>query len=205
MKREEFDHIWEIYIVPRCLEMGQQHGDVYFDETTKDETFLYDEELEEYTKNHYMAESVNSGKRRINRYKAAACLMIAILKTKPLKKVSKKYYNRKGEGPAGQWCFNEALALFVGLSVIKDYFLKEISNWEDAVADGEGDGQSEAPIWKKLFSHSLPLNKKDRDRWEIELFFLRLEGFSNVLALSHQLEDLVRIKILEEKLSAYEK
>lgn len=203
MESEEFDRIWEGYVRRRFREIERQYGGTYFDETTKHETFLYDRELEEYTRNHYMPEPEGGGERIINRYKVAACLMIAILKTKPIKKVTEKYYIEKDGGPSGQWCFNEALALFVGISVIREFFCEDISNEKRKAKKSGVEPSKEVSIWEDLFLHSLPLCAEDRARWEIELFFLRLEGFSNVLALSHQLEDLVKIKILERQLSAY--
>lgn len=200
MDSKQFDQIWNEHVLFKYRQLENTHGGLLFDSSTKNDTYTSYQELLLYTKHHYMKSPEDQSGIRINRYKIAASFMIALMKTKPIKKINRKYYTERGRSSEFTWCFNESLALYTGLSIIRSFFLADLSKAKE-VSENSGEPLSEEyKIIEDLFLESIPFSKEDRTRLEIELMHLRLEGFSNVLSLAHMLEDGITIKRLEKKI-----
>lgn len=182
-----FDFIWEHIILLRCNRFQDEYGGLAFDKDyAKREIYQYYDEIRKYTKLHYMSHREEAAEKRINRYKLAAALMIAILKTKPIKKAELKFYKDFPE----KWIFNESLALYVGMMIIRSFMLSDISEKKPS--------DIYVKIVKGAFEKQLPLNIRGRNYWENELYFLRQEGSYNVLSIAHELEDFVKIALYRQ-------
>ncbi len=181
MTEIDFNETWNKIIHSKYMKMYQKFGGLVCLASSKKDVNVYYDETLTYAKNHYMMNTEG----RLNRYKVAAAMMIAILKAKPIKKASNKYYTDSTD----KWIFNEQLALYTGLMIVRNFILAEID-------DKGGPQNSRDAVLLKQFEHSFPLRKKDRERWEIELYFLRQEGTYNLLALAHELEDFVELAVL---------
>ena len=184
MNEVDFNDTWERIIRKKCISLSNQFGGLVCLEDSRKEVHLYYEESVAYAKNHYMTNPDGL----LNRYKVAAALMIAVLKAKPIKKASPKFYR----DPSDKWIFNEQLALYTGLMVVRDFILAEVN--------GEGGPRNwREEILLDKFSASLPLVKADREKWEIELYYLRQEGSYQLLSLAHELEDFVEKVVLRTR------
>lgn len=189
----DYTTIWDTMIFPHCLQLQEKYDGLAFDaDHSKTEIHQYYIENRDYCKRHYMSPHDDIQELRLNRYKVAASAMIAILKTKPLKKADMRYYKESPD----KWIFNEALALYTGLMIVRCFMLAD--------ADGLAETNPRRKIIEAAFKESLPLNKKARDRWEIELYYLRQEGCYNTLALAHELEAFSQIAILRQAINMKE-
>lgn len=189
----DYATIWDEMIHPHCLQLQEKYEGLAFDaEHSRTEIYQYYTENRDYCKRHYMSPHGEIEKMRLNRYKVAASVMIAILKTKPLKKADMRYYKESPD----KWIFNEALALYTGLMIVRCFWLAEAEKLNE-------DNPCRRFI-EEAFKDSLPLNKKARNRWEIELYFLRQEGCYNTLALAHELEAFSQIAILQQAVNLKE-
>ena len=116
-------------------------------------------------------------------------MMIAILKAKPIKKAAAKYYIEDSD----KWIFNEKVALNTGLKIVRNFIITDIS-------EAGGSKTLEEKILYHRFLKSLPLERADRERWEIELYYIRQEGVYSLLSLAHELEDFVQLVIAQAKI-----
>ena len=171
----DFETTWNEIIYKKIRQLMLDYGDLVCLESSKEEVKAHYNEVLTYAKNHYMVDPNGL----LNRYKVASAMMIAILKAKPIKKAAAKYYIEASD----KWIFNEKLALNVGLKILADI-------------DAAGGARSlEQKILYHRFSKSIPLRQKERERWEIELYYLRQEGSYNLLSLAHELEDFVEMVV----------
>lgn len=181
----DFETTWNEIIYRKIGQLMLDYGDLVCLESSKEEVKAYYDETLAYAKKHYMVDP--SGV--LNRYKVASAMMIAILKAKPIKKAAAKYYIEASD----KWIFNEKLALNVGIKILRNFILAEI--------DAAGGGCSlEQRILYNRFLKSIPLSQKERERWEIELYYLRQEGSYNLLSLAHELEDFVDLVVAKAKI-----
>lgn len=155
--------------------------------------------LTDFAKTHYMAKNVV----RLNRHKISAAIMIAILKAKPIKKIDAHFYGVSETGQPKIWPFNEALAITVGLSILRAFILQradEAFHGEPvSLKTFEGVCKQDS----KIFENGIPLTQKERAEWEWELYQVRLEGAYNLLAMAHilsDLENMARLKYFREHL-----
>lgn len=181
----DFETTWREIIYKKIVQLMVDYGDLVCLESSKQEVKSYYEETLLYAKNHYMINSDGL----LNRYKVASAMMIAILKAKPIKKAAAKYYIEASD----KWIFNEKLALYTGLRIVRNFIIAEIE-------DAGGPQTLDQRILYHRFLKSIPLRKAERERWEIELYYLRQEGAYNLLSLAHELEDFVQLVLAHAKI-----
>lgn len=181
----DFETTWNEIINKKITQLMLDYGDLVCLESAKDEIKSYYEETLLYAKNHYMINSAGL----LNRYKVASAMMIAILKARPIKKAAAKYYIEDSD----KWIFNEQVALNTGLKIVRNFIITEIS-------EAGGPKNLEEKILYHRFLKSLPLERKERERWEIELYYIRQEGTYSLLSLAHELEDFVQLVITRAKI-----
>lgn len=188
MTEQQFNETWEKIIKPRCEYLVRTYGGlVFLPDDVKKQLCNYYEEARVHAKNHYMKDP--SG--RLNRYKVAGALMVAILQAKPLKKVDSKFYEKS----KSQWTFNEAVALYTGLSIVRNFIMLDIKKAEEG-----GSLSEDQTIQKELFENGLPLDEDDQHRWETEIYHMREEGCCNTLVFAHELEDYVKLRVANRKI-----
>jgi len=190
-----FDGMWSSIIEKKCKQLCEIYGGLAFDPSSKEEVRQYYEETRDYAKRHYMEKHTVLAEQRLNRYKVAAAFMISILKARPLKKAEMKYYWMSPD----KYIFNEVVALYTGIMVVRGYIMLEADKPDPTWSPEK---VAEAKYVADLFRESLPLDEVQRQRWQLELYFLRQEGCYNLLALAHELEDFVVLAVQEEKLKA---
>lgn len=181
----DFETTWNEIINRKITQLMLDYGDLVCLETSKNEIRSYYEETLLYAKNHYMINSEGL----LNRYKVAAAMMIAILKAKPIKKAAAKYYIEDSD----KWIFNEQVALNTGLKIVRNFIITEI-------LEAGGPKNLEERILYHRFLKSLPLERVERERWEIELYYIRQEGAYSLLSLAHELEDFVQLVVTRAKI-----
>lgn len=194
MEVADFDSWWNTVIREKSLMLVQQYGGLAFDNnSSKEEVRQYYEETRDYAKRHYMEKHDVLAEQKLNRYKVAAAFMIAILKARPLKKADMKFYKSSPD----KYIFNEMLALYTGVMIIRGYLLLDA---EEPDPEWSPEELKERAFAAELFRKTLPLDIVQRQRWELELYYLRHESCYNLLALAHELEDFVTMAVLKEKL-----
>lgn len=183
MKDSTFQIIWSEMIYPSFRHYQKKHGGIICPEYCAVEIKAYYENLIDYAKQHYMTDREGL----LNRHKVAAALMIAILKAKPIKKVASQYYATNSKGIVSTWAFNEALAVTVGLSVMRAFIEARV----DYAFSGKKlsrrvfDGVCQQD--KKIFANGIPINPTERSEWEWELYQIRQDGAYSLLSIAHVL------------------
>ena len=180
-----FEKIWETYTVPKSLRIKDEYGGIVFHSEIREEVKMFYIELLEYARRHYMIKEYEDRDHTLNRYKIAAAFIIAILKSRPIKKANEQFYVESSDN----WRLNEELALFSGLSIIRQYIIEDLPNIKNPEAD----------LLKELYKDSIPISMQDRQKWESELYYLRREGCYNILSLAHELEDYATIELYRAK------
>lgn len=180
MTDSDFEKTWNEIINRKITQLMRDYGDLVCLDSSKEEIKSHYLEIIQYTKNHYMTNSEGL----LNRYKIAAAMMIAILKAKPIKKAAMKYYIEDSD----KWIFNEQLALNTGLKIVRNFIITEISG-------AGGPKNLEEKILYYRFLESIPMVRKERESWEIELYYIRQEGAYSLLSLAHELEDFVQLVV----------
>lgn len=176
----DFETTWDEIIYKKIIRLTLDYGDLVCPASAKDDVKEFYEETLSHAKHHYMV----NAKGLLNRYKVAAAMMIAILKARPIKKAALKYYAEDSD----KWIFNEQVALNAGLKIVRNFIIMEIM-------EKGGPQTEEDRILYKHFSKSIPMVKKERQRWEIELYYMRREGSYSLLSIAHELEDFVELVI----------
>lgn len=182
MTADEYSMIWDKLILPYFKKCQNRYNGLLCPASGKREFISHYEDLNALARKHYMAKDV----KRLNRHKVAAATMIAILKTKPIKKVISTFYDELPGDDPPIWPFNESLAISVGLSVLRAFILQRVDEDESFCAEDS-----------TIFANGIPLEQKDREEWEWELYQIRQEGSYNLLAMAHILKDLEIIARLE--------
>lgn len=129
-------------------------------------------QLNRYCKNNYMQEAMG----KIDRHKVVACYMIAIASVKPMRFIKKheKYI-----------AVNESLAITVGLSMLRAFFL--------AMVDEKKSGEERKILISKFDKgikvpdNSLVNHGQYLDNFASELYFAISEGNINILSVAHEL------------------
>ncbi len=200
MREETFDRVWDEVILPAFERCKKELPGLICPEYEKKNIYIYYQELDALAKNHYMAEDTE----QINRHKVAAAMMIAILKAKPIKKVSRLFYDTTDDGRTRLWAINESLSVTVALSILGAYILRRV----DVAFSG-------AKVPKAIFGEVceqdleifrdgvIPITAEERRSWEWELYQIRLDGAYNLLSMAHilcDIETMARMKyFLEHK------
>ncbi len=197
MKQEQqttWDKIWNV-ISPEISRYRLQYGDLYFDETCKDDILTTYNELVNYIKVHYM--NFNEDSHEIDRHKTSAALIIAIVQNQPLKMVSEKYYNG-----SKIWLFNEQIAITAGLSLMIAFEKSQIKKNESLNQEQKNALLQE---WDKGIIFPVARHGDYRENWAVELYHTVKEGNYNMLATAHELfhlEDRTREQI-KKKVCSY--
>lgn len=129
-------------------------------------------QLNRYCKNNYMQDQ----RGKIDRHKVVACYMIAIASVKPMRFIKKheKYI-----------AVNESLAITVGLSMLRAFFL--------AMVDEKKSGEERKILISKFDKgikvpdNSLVNHGQYLDNFASELYFAISEGNINILSVAHEL------------------
>jgi len=183
---EVFEIIWKTYTVPKSIQIKNEYGGIVFHFEIKDEVKMFYIELLEYARRHYMVKEYKDREYTLNRYKIAAAFIIAILKSRPIKKANEQFYVESSDN----WRLNEELALFSGLAIIRQYIMNDLPNIKN---------HEEADLLRTLYEKSIPISTQEREKWESELYYLRREGCYNILSLAHELEDYTKIELYKAK------
>ena len=186
----DFESTWDNIIYKKILQLTLDYGDLVCPASAKDDVKEFYEETLAHAKRHYLV----NAKGLLNRYKVAAAMMIAILKARPIKKAASKYYVEDSD----KWIFNEQVALNTGLKIVRNFIIMEIM-------EKGGPQTEEDRILYSRFSKSIPLVKEERQRWEIELYYMRREGSYSLLSIAHELEDFVELVITRAYRKRYKK
>lgn len=181
MTDRDLHEIWQKIVKKRCEALRDKCGGLLIAENAEEEIYTYYQEICDYAHKHYMKDPDGN----LNRYKIGGSLIIAILKTKPLKKVDEKFYKE----PNTAWTLNESVALYTALSVIRSFIMNDAKK-----------NPSEDNLFKRDIFNEIPIDSAKRESWEVELYHLRQEGCYNVLVLAHQLEDFVEKAVMKETL-----
>lgn len=188
--------IWNNLVFPTYESYNKQTGNLVCAPNSSDEIAEYYEELLAHAKTHYMENREN----RLNRHKVAAALMIAILKVKPIKKAHPMYFLPDENGEITIWPYNEALAITVALSVLRAFILKRV---EYAFSEKCVPKNLFEKVCKEdniIFAKEFPLERRERDEWEYELYQVRQEGAYNLLSMAHilaQMEEIARLRYFQ--------
>lgn len=180
-------------IIPVFKHYQKTHGGILFPEYEFAEIRSYYEDLIGYAKRHYMSNQEGL----LNRHKVSAALMIAILKAKPIKKISSDYYipNKNSEPTA--WPFNERLAITVALSVLRCFIDARVYYAFSGKLISRPIFEDVCKEDKIIFANGIPIRKQEREDWEWELYQIRQDGAYNVLAIAHILSNLEKCARLE--------
>ena len=157
----------------------QNYQNVYFNKIDlipnwQEEVWEKYVQLNYYCKTNYMKSS--SGK--IDRHKVAACYMIAISTTKPM---------RLGKSNGEYNAINESLAITVGLSLVRAFAIA-------AIKDNKTLSRNETEELVTKFENGIEVPKgalvnhgRYLDNYASELYFGVLEGNINILSIAHEL------------------
>ena len=130
---------------------------------------------------------------KIDRHKVAACYMIAIITLKPMK------FTKKIDGKEVPLAINEALAITVGLSLIRAFAIAAIKE-DEALSEEEAD-KLIAKFDKGISvpSGNLVNHGMYKENYANELHFAVAEGNICILSVAHELyllEVITRINYL---------
>ncbi|MBQ3603965.1 MAG: hypothetical protein IJA02_09005 [Clostridia bacterium] len=186
MNKATLDIIWDKLVIPTYNHMQFKVGGLICPECGKDELHEHYEDIVKYAKKHYMFDENGV----LNRHKIAAALMIAILKTKPIKKINAAYYQEDINGKMIHWPFNESLAITVGLSVLRAFIIARVDYAFSGKLISKQIFEDVTEEDTKIFSDGIPISEQERAEWEWELYQIRLDGSYNLLAIAHILKEI---------------
>lgn len=193
MKTETFNMICERLIRPTYERYEKSHGGIICPEYELTEIKEYYEDLIGYAKKHYMSNQEGV----LNRHKVSAALMIAILKAKPIKKISADYYAPNEGGSAKAWPFNERLAITVALSVLRCFIEARVHYAFSGKVVSKPIFEDVCLQDRTIFANGIPISKQELEDWEWELYQIRQDGAYNVLSFAHVLSGLEKCARLE--------
>lgn len=185
---ETCNQIWDEIVLATFNEMFKKNAGIICPEYEKEAFYVHYEDVIKHAKEQYMSnkESV------LNRHKVSAALMIAILKTKPIKKVDPMYYQTNANGDVVHWTFNESLAITVALSVLRAFILSRVDYAFSGKAISKAVFADVTKEDKDIFENGIPISDQDREDWEWELYQVRQDGAYNLLAIAHILKEIER-------------
>lgn len=188
--------IWNNLIFPTYESYNKKTGNLVCAPNSSDEIAEYYEELLAHAKTHYMENRENL----LNRHKVAAALMIAILKVKPIKKAHPMYFLPDENGEITIWPYNEALAVTVALSILRAFILKRAEYAFSGKCVPKNLFEKVCKQDNIIFANEFPLERRERDEWEYELYQVRQEGAYNLLSMAHilaQMEEIARLRYFQ--------
>ena len=180
-------------ILPTFKHLSTVHGGIIFPKSCLNEIKEHYEDIMSHAKFFYMANHDDD----LNRHKVCAALMIAILKTKPIKKVDMSYYEETDSDEPEIWPFNECLAVTVTLSVLRMFILARVDYAFSGKLVSKSIFEDVCYEDKNIFENGIPLSDKERKEWEWELYQVRQDGAYNVLSIAHILCSIEKCARLE--------
>ncbi|MBQ7321390.1 MAG: hypothetical protein IJW99_04770 [Clostridia bacterium] len=184
MRADTLDKIWNKIIIPTFNEMNRTHGGLCCPSCGKESFKIHYDEQIRHAKELYMRDSSSP----LNRHKVAAAIMIAILKTKPIKKVDMLYYQPDSKGNLKHWPFNEALAISAALSVLRAFILGRVDYAFSGQLISRQIFCNVIEEDKDIFKNDIPISMTERMEWEWELYQVRQDGAYNLLSIAHILK-----------------
>ena len=184
VREDTLDRIWDKLIIPTFNEMNRTHGGLVCPSCEKDSLKIHYDEIIRHAKELYMRDSESP----LNRHKVAAAIMIAILKTKPIKKVDMLYYQTDSKGNIKHWPLNESLAITVARSSLRAFIIGRV---EYAYSGQPISRQVFCNVIKEdreIFKIDIPISVNERKEWEWELYQVRQDGAYNLLSIAHILK-----------------
>lgn len=164
MKKETFDTLWNNGIKPKSKEIVNNNvGIVTFDAASYERIFCEYNKLKDFAKISYMRDPDGL----LDRHKVCACLIIAIIKSKPL------VYDEREDVFGMKKIFNENLAITIGLSLLYNF-----------ISDADGGKNKE---WLKD-GFEFPVSKRDSTYQELLCLMLHYDVMNNqysILAVSN--------------------
>lgn len=127
MKEKTFNTIWDKGIAVKARQIVDDNRDyVDFDLNSKKRILNEYNKLRDFTKISYM----DNPDGLLDRHKVCACLIIAIIKAKPL------IYNEANNVLNMKAIYNENLAMTVGLSVLRQYIITKGDDLSEMFKEG---------------------------------------------------------------------
>lgn len=126
----------------------------------------------------------------LNRHKVAAAIMIAILKTKPIKKVDPLYYLEDNNGELTPWPLNESLAITVALSVLRAFIMARVDVAFSGKIVSKQIFEDVTLQDREIFDNGVPISESERNEWKWELYHIRQDGAYNLLSIAHILKEI---------------
>lgn len=164
MKKETFDTLWNNGIKPKSKEIVNNNvGIVTFDTASYERIFCEYNKLKDFAKISYMRDPDGL----LDRHKVCACLIIAIIKSKPL------VYDENEDVFGMKKIFNENLAITIGLSLLYNF-----------ISDADEGKNKE---WLKD-GFEFPVSKRDSTYQELLCLMLHYDVMNNqysILAVSN--------------------
>ncbi len=184
MTEDTLDKIWNTIVIPTFKEMNRTHGGLVCPTYEKDTFKIHYDELIRHAKELYMRDSSLP----LNRHKVAAAIMIAILKTKPIKKIDAIYYQPDSKGGVKHWTFNESLAITVALCVLRAFILGRVEYAFSGKLISRSIFCNVIKEDEMIFKPGVPISLHERIEWEWELYQVRQDGAYNLLSIAHILK-----------------
>ena len=187
------DYVWKTVIVPTYSSFNLRTGGLLCFERSCEELRQYYKEILESAKLHYMEDEQTL----LNRHKVCAALMIAVLKSKPIKKADPLYYTPDCDGRITIWPFNEQLSITVALSVLRTFILKRVEIAFSGKPVSRAIFEDVCKQDSLIFNCEFPILAKERSDWEYELYQMRQDGAYNLLSIAHilcQMEEISRLR-----------
>lgn len=127
MKKETYEILWKDGIKAKSEQIVNDNaGKVVFDSEAKERIFKEYSKLRDYTKISFMRNPDGL----LDRHKVCACLILAIVKSKPL------VYEDNDDNFGMKCIFNENLAMTVGLSLLYNFIISSDQNNENWLKKG---------------------------------------------------------------------
>lgn len=168
MTNDDVKKIWDVLVEENFKDFYHTFPELFLYEGSK-EDFLHEyNKIRRYCKENYMKNSAKP----VDRHKVSAAIMIAILKTEPIKMDATLYKNTSAQ----KWLFNEKLAISVGMSILKA-FVDEANKEDKDILNKFMTGIAFPPT-----NHGNYLNN-----FATELYYTRKENTYNLLALANEL------------------
>ena len=193
MNSQTYSLLCDQLILPTFKHLSTIHGGIIFPKSCLNEIKEHYEDLINHTKLFYMANHDDA----LNRHKVCAALMIAILKTKPIKKVAMSYYDESDTDDPEIWPFNESLAVTVTLSVLRMFILARVDYAFSGKLVSKSIFEDVCYEDKNIFEDGIPISDKERKEWEWELYQVRQDGAYNILSIAHILSSIEKCARLE--------
>lgn len=190
--RDSYEKIWETLINIEIINYKKTYPNcIKLIPNVKEEIWEKYVSLNSYCKTNYMKSSIG----KIDRHKVAACYMIAIAITRPMR------FIKKIDGENVALAINEKLAITIGLSLVRAFAIAAIN---DNKSLSENEKKKQIDKFSKGIKtpeNSLINHGTYIENFANEIYFTSSEGKMSILSLAHELYLLeVITKISDEQI-----